>query len=97
MRPGGLSKSLRDDYTAFSLAAINSSMLYATVQGLSNQQVADFAERHLTADAGAIERINNVMSGVVNRDLAMDGHQANDAAVAQTRQVVAYAWKATEH
>ena len=97
VRTEGISKSLRDDYAAFSLAAISYSMLYTTARGLGNQQVASLAERHLTDYAGAIERINELMPGVVARELDKDGHQTDSAAVGQTRKMVATAWKVAEH
>src|SRR5215207_8475109 len=97
VRTEGISKSLRDDYAAFSLAAISYSMLYTTSSGLGNQRVAELAERHLTDYAGAIERINEIMLGVVERELTKDGHQTQPGAVAATRQVVPRAWHAAEH
>jgi ferritin-like metal-binding protein YciE len=96
VRTEGISKSLRDDYAAFSLAAISYSMLHTTALGLGNSQVAALAERHLSDYAGAIERINELMPGVVARELAKDGHQTNPGAVAATRQVVPSAWHAAE-
>jgi len=96
VRTEGISKSLRDDYTAFSLAAISYAMLHTTSLSLENPQVAELAERHLTDYAGAIERINELMPGVVYRELVKDGHQANPGAVAATRQVVPNAWHAAE-
>src|SRR5829696_6024128 len=96
VRTEGISKSLRDDYAAFSLAAISYSMLHTTALGLGNPQVAELAERHLSDYAGAIERINELMPGVVERELAKDGHQTNPGAVAATRQVVPRAWHAAE-
>ncbi len=97
VRTEGISKSLRDDYAAFSLAAISYAMLHTTSLGLGNPRVAELAERHLTDYAGAIERINEIMPGVVERELAKDGHQTNAAAVEQTRTMVAKAWKVAEH
>src|SRR5215204_5351601 len=96
VRTEGISKSLRDDYAAFSLAAISYSMLHTTSIGLGDPRVASMAERHLTAYAGAIERINEIMPGVVERELAKDGHQTDRAAVEQTRSMVAKAWKVAE-
>src|SRR5215207_6096308 len=96
VRTEGISKSLRDDYAAFSLAAISYSMLHTTAVALGNPQVAELAERHLTDYAGAIERINEIMPGVVERELAKDGHQTDPGAVAATRQVVPRAWHAAE-
>jgi ferritin-like metal-binding protein YciE len=96
VRTEGIAKALRDDYTAFSLAAISYSMLSTTALGLGNPQVAQLAERHLTDYAGAIERINEIMPGVVHRELVKDGHQMNSAAVGQTRSMVAKAWQVAE-
>src|SRR5215218_635243 len=96
VRTEGISKALRDDYAAFSLAAISYAMLHTTAVALGNPQVAELAERHLTDYAGAIERINEIMPGVVERELAKDGHQTDPGAVAATRQVVPRAWHAAE-
>jgi ferritin-like metal-binding protein YciE len=87
---------LRDDYAAFSLAAISYSMLHTTSLSLDNPQVAELAEQHLTDNAGAIERINEIMPGVVDRELAKDGHQTDSSAVATTGKAVATAWKTAE-
>jgi ferritin-like metal-binding protein YciE len=93
VRTEGISKSLRDDYAAFSLAAISYSMLHTTALGLGNKKVAEVAERYLTDYAGAIERINEVMPGVVARELAKDGHDVRDGAVEGTRKMVTRAWE----
>jgi ferritin-like metal-binding protein YciE len=92
VRTEGISKALRDDYAAFSLAAISYSMLHTTALGLGNRQVAEVAERYLTDYAGAIERINEVMPGVVARELAKDGHRTDEAAAKATNAMVAKAW-----
>ena len=94
VRTEGISKSLRDDYAAFSLAAISYSMLHTTALSLGNRKVAEVAERYLTDYAGAIERINEVMPGVVERELAKDGHRTDKAAVKATNAMVAKAWHA---
>lgn len=92
IRTEGISKSLRDDYAAFSLAAISYSMLHTTALALGNQRVASVAEQYLTDYAGAIERINEIMPAVVNRELAKDGHQTDPSAVATTNAMVSKAW-----
>ncbi len=94
VRTEGISKSLRDDYAAFSLAAISYSMLHTTATGLGNQKVAKVAAKNLTDYAGAIERINEIMPGVVDRELRKDGHEPSGDAVAATRKAVADAWHA---
>ncbi len=92
VRSEGIAKSLRDDYAAFSLAAISYSMLYTTALGLGNQRVATLVQGHLKDYADAIERINEIMPGVVNRELEKDGHQTAPGAVAATNEMVSRAW-----
>jgi hypothetical protein len=60
------------------------------------QVKAAVAERHLADYAGAIERINEIMPGVVERKLAKDGQKTDAPAVATTRKIVAKAWKTAE-
>jgi len=92
VRTEGISKGLRDDYAAFSLAAISYSMLHTTALGLGNKRVASVAEQYLTDYAGAIERINEIMPSVVNRELLKDDHKTDPSAVAATNAMVAKAW-----
>ena len=93
LRTEGISKGLRDNYAAFSLAAISYSMLHTTSTALGDSRVAALAERHLRDHADAIMRINEIMPGVVIRELEKDGHRANSAAVLATREAVLRAWK----
>lgn len=93
VRTEGISKSLRDDYAAFSLAAISYSMLYTTASGLGNQKVASLAERFLRDHAACITRINEIMPEVVARELEKDGHQVAGDAVGATRKMVNRAWE----
>jgi len=93
VRTEGISKSLRDDYAAFSLAAISYSMLHTTAIALGDSHVASLAERHLRDHANAIMRINHIMPGVVTRELEKDGHRADNAAVEATREAVLRSWQ----
>jgi ferritin-like metal-binding protein YciE len=96
VRTEGNSKSLRDDYTAFNLAAIGYTMLYTTATALGDQKVADVAERHLRGYAGAIQRINHIIGDVVLAELTKDGHTVQGNAADATRKVVDAAWKETD-
>ncbi len=96
LRDETISKALRDDYAAFSLAAISYSMLHTTALGLGDARAAALAKQHLTDYAGAIERINEVMPGVVERELSDDGLQTNPEAPSATRDMVSKAWHAAE-
>jgi ferritin-like metal-binding protein YciE len=93
LRTEGISKGLRDDYAAFSLAAISYSMLHTTATALGDSRVASLAERHLRDHADAIMRINDIMPGVVTRELENDGHRPDKAAVEATREAVLRAWQ----
>ena len=93
LRTEGISKGLRDDYAAFSLAAISYSMLHTTSTALDDNRVASMAEHHLRGHADAIMRINEIMPGVVIRELEKDGHRADSTAVEATREAVLRSWQ----
>ncbi len=93
LRTEGISKGLRDDYAAFSLAAISYSMLHTTSTALGDSRVASLAERHLRDHADAIMRITEIMPEVVVRELEKDGHRADNAAVGATREAVLRSWQ----
>jgi ferritin-like metal-binding protein YciE len=90
------SKALRDDYAAFSLAAISYSMLFTTSTGLGDSRVAAIAQRNLQDYAGAIIRINEVMPTVVVNELRKDGHQVQEGAIEATRKMVGWSWNSQE-
>jgi len=96
IRSEGNSKSIRDDYTAFNLAAIGYTMLHTTATALGDQRVAQLAETHLRGYAGAIQRINQIISDVVVSELAKDDHKVTAGAADATRKVVDSAWKETD-
>lgn len=96
IRTESQSKALRDDYTAFNLAAISYSMLYTTASALGDEKVAKVAEKHLMGYAGAVQDINRLMPAVVLNELKKDDHQIVKSDVAQqSRSVVDRAWKIT--
>ena len=95
IRPEGNSKALRDDYTAFNLAAMGYTMLFTTATALDNQRVADVANQHLRGYAEAIQRINHIIGDVVVAELTKDGHQVQGNAADVARQTVDAAWKQT--
>jgi len=93
VRTEGISKGLRDDYAAFSLAAISYSMLHTTATALGDSRVTSLAERHLRDHADAVMRINEIMPAVVIRELENDGHHPDNAAVEATREAVLRSWQ----
>src|SRR5688500_14313136 len=81
MRTKGVSKALRDDYTAFNHAAIGYAMLHATAHLLDQRETADLAERHLRAYTCAIKEIEPVIARVVAAELRAEGLQVQEQAV----------------
>jgi len=96
LRAEGNSKSLRDDYTAFNLAAIGYTMLYTTSVALGDAKVAQISESHLRGYAGAIQKINHIISDVVINELSNDDHKVQNSAGDQTRAMVDRAWRETD-
>ena len=96
LRAEGVSKIMRDDYTAFNLAAIGYTMLHTTAQALGDNQVAEISKRHLTGYAAEIQRINQLMPDIVVAELAKDDHKVAPGAADATRKIVDTAWKTTD-
>lgn len=95
-RAEGISKMLRDDYTAFNHAAISFTMLHTTALALGDQQTATMAAKGLRGYAGAIQEINHIISDSVVRELKNDDHTIADPNAAQeNREAVDAAWKET--
>ena len=97
IRTEGVSKALRDDYTAFNHAAIGYTMLHVTALALGEQATAQLAKRGLTNHAAAVQHINHIIGDVVVWELEKDNHTIADRqAASQNRQTVDAAWKATD-
>jgi ferritin-like metal-binding protein YciE len=93
IRTEGNSKALRDDYTAFNLAAISYTMLHTTATALGDNRVAGIALDHLRGYAGAIMQINNVIPDVVVAELAKDDHKVVAGAAKTTRDAIDKTWR----
>ena len=97
IRTEGISKALRDDYTAFNHACIGYTMLHVTAVALGDTETASMAERGLTGHASAVQEINHLMGDVVMRELQKDNHTiANPQAAQQNRQAVDRIWSQTD-
>lgn len=95
VRPEAVSKSLRDDYTAFNLAAMGYHMLYGTALMLGDQKTATLAEKHHRAYADAVQDVNQVILDVVAWELKKDGHKIDESAQARATQTMNQDWKQT--
>lgn len=95
IRTESQSKALRDDYTAFNLAAVSYGMLYTTATALGNAKVAEIAERHLRGYAKAVQQINDLIPKVVVAELQKDGHQVDQGAAGKAEKMIDQAWRQT--
>jgi len=93
VRKTKVSKNLRDDYTALSLASISYTLLHATSVGLGDTTVADLAKRHLADYARCIMQINQVIPDVVLQELRDDGEAVQTGAAELIRQQTNEIWK----
>jgi hypothetical protein len=93
LRTKGISKALRDDYTAFNHAAIGYAMLHTTAHLLGQTSTADVAERHLRDYTRAVQEINQLIADVVAWELRKDGHSVNDETVRHATDTLNRAWR----
>lgn len=82
VRHDPVSKMLRDDYTALSLAAISYTMLHTTALALKHQSIAELGLRGLRDVTPLIVDISQVIPGLVIKDLE-DEQVLLDRAVGQ--------------
>ncbi|MDX1663097.1 MAG: hypothetical protein R3272_04840 [Candidatus Promineifilaceae bacterium] len=92
VRTQKVSKMLRDDYTALSLAAISYHMLHTTGVALGAPGTADLALRHLKDWTPIITRISHVVHGVVAKELADDGLPVAAGAAVESERAAQEAW-----
>lgn len=82
VRKHPLSRILRDNYTALSLACVAYEMLHTTALGLGQKALADTALRHLKETAPLIMDVTKIIPAVVLQELAADDPSI-DVSVAQ--------------
>lgn len=81
VRTNKVSKILRDDYTALSLAAVSYTMLHTTGLALEDKPTAELALRHLKGYTPLIGEISENITGVVVEELR-DESEVIDSTVA---------------
>jgi ferritin-like metal-binding protein YciE len=69
IRNDSVSKSIRDDYTAYNHVAIAYTMLHTTAMALGDQATQTFAEQGLRTYAGLVQEINHIIPLAVVHDL----------------------------
>ncbi len=98
LRAEGLSKNLRDDYTAFNVAAISYTMLHTTSMALGDEETESFAADGLRTYAGLVQDINKHIAQVVVDELKNDDHTIVDTATPEEcRKAVEKIWKETSN
>lgn len=95
VRPEAASKILRDNYTAFNLAAMGYHMLYGTALMLNDQKTAAIAERHHRAYTDMVQDINQIILSVVAEELRQDGLKLNEKAMDSATETMNEDWRAT--
>ena len=93
VRKTKISKNLRDDYTALSLATVSYSMLNATALGLGDAETANLAQRHLADYARLIMDLGKAIPGIVLRELADEGLKVDVSVAAQAERTVEQSWR----
>jgi ferritin-like metal-binding protein YciE len=93
LRHEGQPKNLRDDYTAFSLAAIGYVMLNTTALALGDKEVADLANQHLGNYARGVIALHYIIPAVVVRSLQKEGLPAREDVLTDVYRNVEEAWR----
>jgi len=92
VRKHAVSRILRDDYTALSLACTAYSMLYTTGVALRSEPTATLALNHLRAVTPLLMTLSHIIPGVVVAELTVDFPELNQEASAAGRDATASAW-----
>lgn len=92
VRNEGAPKSLRDDFSAASLATIGYVMLHTTALALGDQEVATLAQRHLSDYAKVTMDLQNLIPAVTLRFLQNEGLPVNESILGQVSQTIDEVW-----
>jgi ferritin-like metal-binding protein YciE len=92
VRPFTVSKMLRDDYTALSMAAISYTMLHSTALALRDTSTAELARKHLEDWTPLIVQLSEVIPFVVIRELEQDSLPIDGNAAAEALKNTHHAW-----
>lgn len=92
VRDDEVSRMIRDDYTATSLAAVSYHMLHTTALGLKNGEIADLALRHLKDLTPILVDLSKVVCHVVAKELADENKVFDGTVGAQAVRNTQEAW-----
>jgi ferritin-like metal-binding protein YciE len=99
IRHDSISKSLRDDYSAFNMAAISYTMLHTTAMAVGDARTQQFAGEGLKTYAGLVQDINRVIPLAVAVELKDNGDipGVDTSVVDNCRTFIDSAWKSTSN
>ncbi len=88
-----VTKDLRDDSTAMSLATVSYELLHATALSMRDRTTADLAKRFLKDYAECIMAISKSIPTVVVNELVLDGEDVDTTIDWQAKENVLHAWQ----
>ena len=92
VRKDKVSRALRDDYTALSLATIGYTMLHSTALGLRQGTTAEIALRNLKELTPYIMQLAEVIPAVVLKELSLEGYDIDTSLSSQAVRNTQEAW-----
>lgn len=92
VRKDPVSRMLRDNYVALAMSTISYTQLHTTGLAFGDQTVADLALKHLEALTPLVMKINQIMPGVVTKELQDEG-SVNPSAIGEAVENTQQAWK----
>ena len=92
VRKDKVSRALRDDYTALSLAAISYTMLHSTALGLHQGTTAEIALRNLKDVAPLVKELAEIVPAVVIKELSFEGYDIDFTLSTQAVRNTQEAW-----
>jgi ferritin-like metal-binding protein YciE len=93
VRKTEVSKYLRDDYSALSLASAGYTMLHTTALALGDSTTASLAKRHLADVATVVMRLSATLPAVVLAELREEGISVDTTVAAEADRNVDDAWR----
>lgn len=93
VRKDKVSRALRDDYTALSLAAISLTMLHSTGLGLRQGTTAEIALRNLKELTPLIVELSQIIPAVVLKELSLEGYDVDFSLSSQAVRDTHEAWR----
>lgn len=93
VRKEEVSRALRDDYTALSLAAISYTMLHSTALGLHQGTTAEIALRNLKELTPLIVELSQIIPAVVLKELSFEGYDIDFSLSSQAVRDTHEAWR----